>query len=162
MPNKFQPHVMVLPEDDANRQLANGFLLDPGLALRGRVIQVLEEAGGWGHVIEQFLSDHVPAMRRYTERRMVLLIDFDRQGDRFERFMERIPDDLKDRVFVIGPWIEPEALKPSLGSYEEIGRALAKDCREETEETWGHEHLTHNSGELERLRTHVRPFLFEP
>ena len=26
--NKYQPHVLVLPEDDANRQLANGFLLD--------------------------------------------------------------------------------------------------------------------------------------
>jgi hypothetical protein len=26
--NKYHPHVLVLPEDDANRQLANGFLLD--------------------------------------------------------------------------------------------------------------------------------------
>lgn len=25
--NKYKPHVLVLPEDDANRQLANGFLL---------------------------------------------------------------------------------------------------------------------------------------
>lgn len=25
--NKFQPHVLIFPEDDANRQIANGFLL---------------------------------------------------------------------------------------------------------------------------------------
>jgi hypothetical protein len=27
--NKYKPHVVVLPEDDANRQLANGFLTHP-------------------------------------------------------------------------------------------------------------------------------------
>lgn len=26
--NKERPHVLILPEDDANRQLANGFQLD--------------------------------------------------------------------------------------------------------------------------------------
>lgn len=39
------PHVLVLPEDDANRQLANGFLLDGFLS--GRQMLVLEVAGGW-------------------------------------------------------------------------------------------------------------------
>jgi hypothetical protein len=32
--NRYQPHVFVLPEDDANRQLANGFLLDESLIVR--------------------------------------------------------------------------------------------------------------------------------
>ena len=40
--NKFRQHVFVLPEDDANRQLANGFLLD----LSVRQVQILPEAGG--------------------------------------------------------------------------------------------------------------------
>lgn len=31
MSNKHKPHVIVLPEDDANRQIANGFLLDPSI-----------------------------------------------------------------------------------------------------------------------------------
>ena len=52
--NKYQPHVLVLPEDDANRQLANGFLLDQYLSTRK--IQVLEEVGGWIQVLERFLS----------------------------------------------------------------------------------------------------------
>ena len=50
--NKQVPHVFVLPEDDANRQLANGFVLDGGLD--GRRIQILEEAGGWMEVLNRF------------------------------------------------------------------------------------------------------------
>jgi hypothetical protein len=42
--NKYQPHVIVLPEDDANRQIGNGFLQVP--SLQARRIQILPEAGG--------------------------------------------------------------------------------------------------------------------
>jgi len=37
---------------------------------------------------------------------------------------------------------------------------MAKDCREDTDTTWGHPLLRHNTGELDRLREHVRPILF--
>lgn len=43
--NNYKPHLLVLPEDEANRQLANGFLQDFSLNLR--CIQVLPIAGGW-------------------------------------------------------------------------------------------------------------------
>ena len=43
--NRSLPHVKVLPEDDANRQLANGFLQYP--CVLARSIQVVEVAGGW-------------------------------------------------------------------------------------------------------------------
>jgi hypothetical protein len=162
MVNKYQPHVMVLPEDDANRQLANGFLLDPELALRGRRMQVLEPVGGWGQVIERFTTDHVASMDRYAERLMVLLIDFDGQDNRLDHVKSLIPDHLKDRVFIIGAWTEPEDLKAQLGSYEEIGKALAQDCRDNTDRTWGCDMLQHNADELERLRRYVHPILFGP
>ena len=42
--NKYRPHVYVLSEDDANRQIANGFLLHPDLLARN--IQALPEVGG--------------------------------------------------------------------------------------------------------------------
>lgn len=51
--NKERPHILVLPEDGANRQLANGFLLEVDLA-RQRQMQVLAEAGGWRHVLHLF------------------------------------------------------------------------------------------------------------
>lgn len=156
--NRYQPHVLVLPEDDANRQLANGFILDQSLSTRK--IQVLEPAGGWNEVLDRFKSDHVNAMDRYDKRFTVLLIDFDGQAGRLNNAQAIIPDRLKDRVFILGTWSEPEALRQDLGSYEAIGLAMAKDCREETDTIWGHKLLLHNASELNRLRECVRPILF--
>ena len=157
--NKYRPHLLVLPEDDANRQLANGFLLDQSLA--NSRIQVLEEVGGWNEVLEHFLSEHVAEMERYPERSMVLLIDFDGDPTRLQYAKNRIPGHLTDRVYVLGALVEPEGLRnAALGSYETIGLAMARDCREGTDTTWGHDLLRHNAGELDRLRERVRPILF--
>ena len=91
---------------------------------------------------------------------MVLLIDFDGDVARLQYVRDRIPEHLTDRVYVLGALNEPEDLKAALGSYETIGLAMARDCREETETTWGHALLRHNASELTRLREHVRPILF--
>lgn len=92
---------------------------------------------------------------------MVLLIDFDGKEDRLNRARAVIPDHLQDRVFVLGVWTEPEALKTvGLGDYETVGLALARDCREGTDTTWNHGLLRHNSEEIGRLRERVRPILF--
>jgi hypothetical protein len=157
--NKSLPHVLVLPEDDANRQVANGFYLDP--LLDTRRMQILGEAGGWREVLNLFAADHVPEMERYSNRFMVLLIDFDGREDRRETISAAIPDHLRERVFVLGTRSEPEELRRNLGrSYESIGLEMAKDCRDGTQETWAHDLLSHNASELERLREFIRPILF--
>jgi hypothetical protein len=157
--NKYQPHVLVLPEDDANRQVANGFLLDQ--AISPRAIQVLPEAGGWTQVLARFHSNHESEMDRYPKRFIVLLIDFDGKQERITKVKAEIPKHLAARVFFLGALNKPEALKQAnLGSYEQIGLAAARDCREETDKLWGHDLLQHNAGELERLREYVRPILF--
>lgn len=156
--NRFQPHVLVLPEDDANSQLANGFHLQVALI---RQMQVLPVAGGWIEVLDQFESDHVAGMDRYINRFMVLVIDFDRRDDRLAVAKARIPVRLTERVFILGAFSEPQDLKRArLGDYETIGSAMAQDCRDETDATWGHDLLQHNSSELDRLRERVRPILF--
>jgi hypothetical protein len=72
-----------------------------------------------------------------------------------------IPEHLRERVFVLGVWSEPEKLRPHFGSdYEKIGLAMAKDCHDNTKTIWGHELLRCNANELERLRNLVRPILF--
>jgi len=130
--NKHLPHVLILPEDDANRQLATGF----ALSLDSRVlrrIQVLLPAGGWAQVLGRFVSDHVFDMEKYPERLMVLLIDFDSDKQRLELATSKIPVHLRDRVFILGVLSEPEQLKKAgLGPYEEIGLAMGRDCRAET------------------------------
>jgi len=158
--NKHLPHVLVLPEDDANRQLAKGFQLELNWA-RQRQMQVLEGAGGWTAVLERFLADHVAGMESNARRFMVLLIDLDGNRERLQDVKSQIPGQLTDRVFILGAWSEPEDLKRAgLGIYEAVGSAMARDCREETEGIRGHELLRHNAGELARLRHQVRPILF--
>lgn len=157
--NKLLPHVIVLPEDDANRELANGFHAQVDWN-RYRQMQVLPEAGGWTHVVDDFLVVHVGLMDRYPARLIVLLIDCDGDEQRLQRVKERIPGNLAERVFVLGALTEPEALRARLGSYEEIGEKLARDCRENTNETWGDALLEHNADELARLREFVLPILF--
>lgn len=157
--NRHAPHVLILPEDDANRQLARGFTLD--LPATSQKIKVLHPAGGWLHVIEQFKTEHVSYLNRFSDGFMILLIDFDEQPDRLSLVKSHIPSNLQDRVFILGVWSEPEALRQTnLGSWETIGLAMAQDCRDDTETIWGHSLLQHNATELERLRQSVRPILF--
>lgn len=155
--NKDRKHVFVLPEDDSNKVLALGFHLRVNVT---RQMQVLRVAGGWKKVLEKFKSDHVKEMVRYPERFMVLLIDFDGRDDRLEHAKAAIPENLADRVFVLGAWSKPEDLRVKLGAYEQIGSDLAEDCRAGTDKVWGHELLRHNASELGRLREQVRPILF--
>lgn len=159
MSNKYQDHMVVLPEDDANRQLANGFLNDP--CLDHRRIQVLPVAGGWTAVVAQFLTEQAPPMRRYTLRRAVLLIDFDGRLQRRSEVQEQIPADLSERVFILGTLTEPEALMRATGKrLESLGGDMARSCCEDSGEIWKHELLRHNSKELTRLRKEVGSFLF--
>jgi hypothetical protein len=157
--NKFQPHILVLPEDDANRQVANGFLMHESLVVRN--IQVLPEVGGWIEVLNHFNIDHVAGMDRYQDRLMVLLIDFDHHPERLNYAKNMVPERFAERVFVLGALSEPEDLRAEgLGTYEKIGSDMAQDCRDQTNTIWGHDLLRHNVSELARLNAHVRPILF--
>lgn len=159
--NKYIKHILVLPEDDANRQIANGFLLNPNLDMRA--IQVLPPAGGWKKVLSLFTDNHISGMRKYPLRMILMLIDFDQDEDRLKTIKDKIPEDLLARVFVLGSQSEPEELKKNiaqLNTFEKIGKALAKDCSNNTDEIWGHDSLKHNKSELDRMIASVKPFLF--
>ncbi|MEG4861307.1 hypothetical protein QUB75_28475 [Microcoleus sp. K1-B6] len=160
MSNKYQPHIHVLAEDDANRQIANGFLL--GQNLNNRAVKVLPLRGGWIKTVEEFTKEYASEMRQLPQRRMVLLIDFDDDENRLSYVKSHIPEDLEARVFVLGVLSEPENLRTDIKkTFEEIGEALAKDCSDNTNELWGHNLLKHNKGELDRMASSVKPFLFK-
>lgn len=156
--NKHRPHIMVLPEDDANRQIANGFVLDP--CLDDRTIQILPSAGGWPKVRDAFEKTHRLQMERNQQRYMVLLVDFDRTH-RLQDMRRVVPATLADRVFIVGAWSEPEELRSAgLGTFEGIGTKLAVDCREQSKMVWNHELLKHNATEVARMTALLRPILF--
>jgi hypothetical protein len=157
--NKYSPHIVVLPEDQANSDMVNGFLQHP--QLEARSIQVLHYAGGWEAVVEKFRKHHMLQMGKYSERRFLLLIDFDKKESRLDDIKRKIPDDVKDRVFVLGVWSNPEELKKALGkSLESIGESLSENCSENIDVLWSHDLLKHNKAELERMSGSVKSFLF--
>ena len=160
--NKDKPpsRLFVLPEDDANRQIVIRFELNPNL--NQRAIKVLPPAGGWKKVVDKFTKDHAAKMRQYSHIMFLLLIDFDNNYQHRLSYLQRqIPDELKERVFVLGVLSEPESLRrDSKKTFEKIGEALAKDCSDNSDELWGHDLLKHNKTELERMVTSVKPFLF--
>lgn len=157
--NKYKRHLLVLPEDDANRQIATGFMLNPNL--KSRAIQVLPAAGGWKKVLDDFSNVHALEMQNLPKRNILLLIDFDRDEGRLSYVESKIPGELKDRVFVLGVFSEPESLRSEIKtSFESIGEALAKDCSENGNELWGNNLLKHNQIELDRMILAVKPFLF--
>ena len=158
--NVYKPHVLVLPEDDADRQIANGFLLDPSINLRN--IQVLTPAGGWEKVLDSFVEHHAAALRKWPARHLVLLIDFDgRIEERTAHFVSQFPADVQDRVYLLGTRSEPEPLRRQCGdSLENIGKALAAECCRDETDLWAHALLAHNAAERARLNANVKFFLF--
>ena len=158
--NKFQPHVYVIPEDRADEQIANGFVLHDQIDTRQ--IRVLQCANGWGDVLEKFEIEYIPYLRKWPVAHVVLLIDFDAQYEgRRKRFDDAIPADLKNRVFVVGAKETPEALKQALKmNFEKIGGSLAEDCYQGTVRLWSHELLSHNEPDRLHLVETVRSIVF--
>ena len=159
--NKYRQHVYVIPEDDADRQIADGFVLHH--RVQGARIMVVPPAGGWPNVLETFQEEYIPTLRKYPVAHVVMLIDFDDRVDiRKADFERAIPDDLKSRVFVVGSKDNPEILKNELNStLEDIGFSLAQDCDDGTSDHWDCDQLQHNEAERQRLIQAVRPFLFD-
>jgi hypothetical protein len=162
--NKHKRHLYILPEDDDDRELANGFINN--LWVNDRQARVLPVAGGWLSVLEKFKVEYIPHLKMYDQGNIVLLIDFDGEYEsRSSKFAQEVPEELRDRVFVIGVMDEPRDLKRALNltkNFEEIGSALADDCHDNTTKMWGHPHLKHNDRERIRLTTSVKSVLFAP
>lgn len=163
--NRYRPHLLVLPEDESYKDMANGFNNHHDFGNK-RVIQVLPPAGGWKHVLAKCLNDDYE-MKKYTAGMILLLIDFDNKyKKRFECIKRKIEKkfvepELRDRIFVLGVLSEAESLKKRINlTYEQIGEALYTDCVEKKSNLWSHDLLKHNETELKRMMNSVNSFLF--
>jgi hypothetical protein len=159
--NKYAPHLVILPEDDANRQIVNGFILD--LSINHQIIQVLPPAKGWKKLLDKFNQKYIPGMRQYNHRRLALVMDFDQDSNRIDHVRDSIPADLLHRTVILGVWSEPEKLKQATAwSYEKIGRNLVCYCPPAADSLWHHKLLSHNIKELNRIGQDLNSFLFNP
>lgn len=152
--NKYHPHLLVIPEDDANRQLIEGFRNH--LSVDSRKVHVENPAGGWGKVLAVFRDEHITRMQQYPERYVLLLIDFDNVEGRLAKAKAFVPPDLDERVFILGSWSDPEKLSAALGlKKEELGTKLAAECVDEDSELWKSQLLAHNHSELCRMKESI-------
>jgi hypothetical protein len=160
--NNYLPHLLVIPEDDANRDIVTGFLNH--LSVNSHKIKVENVAGGWKKATDKFVEEYAEPMRRkFDQRHVLILIDLDGREHRLEEEQNRIPEDLRNRVFVMGSQVTPERLSASLGrmSKERIGEALADECVGRGGTVWQSEMLAHNQPELQRMRATICPHLLE-
>ena len=158
--NNYLPHLLVIPEDDANRDIITGFLNH--VSVNSRKIKVENVAGGWRKAADKFAEEYAEPMRRkFGNRHVLILIDLDGDMNRLEHELHKIPEDLKDRVFVMGSQVTPEKLSASLGrmSKEKIGAALADECAGGSGTVWQNEMLAQNLPELARMRSTICPHL---
>lgn len=155
--NRERLHLLVLPEDDATRSIANGFV-----DVATGPMQVLNPARGWPNVLHQFETDQISQLRKYRHQHLVLLIDFDDQYPaRLGQFQNAMPGDVQDRVYVLGALTEAETLKRESGKkFGPLGQALAQACAADDDGLWSIGQLMHNKDEIQRLKTNVKPFLF--
>lgn len=163
MINNYRDHLLILPEDDHNRHVINGFLMN----VNGRFTQPLKNAGGWKKALDTIQDQTViNELKKYSRRHYLITIDFDTHIDErtsyYRGLVDNLPQSVGDRIYLLGTFDEPKDLKAACGlNLEDIGKQLAQDCPlAPTHGLWSHEHLRHNAAELERLVAQVRPFLF--
>jgi hypothetical protein len=78
-----------------------------------------------------------------------------------EQFVSQFPEDVRDRVFLLGIQSEPEPLRKEYGdSLENIGKALATECYRNENQLWNHQLMAHNASERARLNAKVKGILF--
>lgn len=157
--NKYRGHIYIIPEDDANRQIAVGFEKD--FRIKTRTIQTLPVAGGWTLAVEKLLTEYVSILRSNSKSHVVVLIDSDNQPDRINKSLADVPDDVRDRVFILGAFREPESLKAAANlHFEQIGERLAEECYVGDTNLWGHDEFSHISNEVSRAKDSLRSLIF--
>jgi hypothetical protein len=157
--NRYRPYLIILPEDRATEEIANGFI--EVSKVNGAAIRIERPARGWPNVVTRFTKEIVSEMNQYSDAMIVLLIDFDDNEKRLSFVEKDIPENLRNRVFIIGIWSDPEALRRNTKkNFETIGETLANNCADNTHDLWNHDLLKHNETELERMRVIIKPFLF--
>ena len=158
-PNEYRPQLIVLVEDDAHRQIVNGFCLDINVAFDK--INLLQNAHGWVNVKDKFKENYIQKLRQNTQKYILLIIDRDVYQNRESHVRDIIREDIKNRVFILVFNPNPEKLKKDIQkSFKNIGEALAKSCSEDENGLWEHPVIIENKPELERMILCVKPFLF--
>lgn len=109
MSQKYGWVLRIIPEDDRYRQIANGFIRSLPDEYR-KYFEIAPIAGGWKKALDAVEDQQ---MDRYVNRHLLVLIDFDGEGDVRQRAVDKALNG-KKRTFCLGPKDEAENLERSL------------------------------------------------
>jgi hypothetical protein len=132
--NKFQWHLRIFVEDDANRQIVNGFLESFFQRNIPRYIRVLPPSGGWGITLKRAQQD---CAEGGSCRRVLAVIDFDGDADR----IRAVSTKGQANFYVMGCREEPEKLRQLLqhpGHFSTLGDSLAREYCDNNTSLWPH------------------------
>jgi hypothetical protein len=140
--------------------MVNGF--STLLEINERQFYVYDLARGWERGKETLLKLSKGYMREYPSSYALLIVDFDGNAHRGSEIKNQIPEEVRDRVFVVGVLNEPENLKNSTGmKFEQLGLQIAEGCKDSNIDFWERqEPLAHNVDEIRRLSKAVRNLFF--
>jgi len=150
--NRGKPYLLIIPEDDDDRAFAEG----ARGALPAMNVKIVANSNGWPKIEKLLAGVYNKRLRANANEHLLILIDFDTKGQkRYDKVFGWVPEDVKDRVFIIGPEKEPKDLKKSLKlkmSFWQMGDQLVSDCDEQQiNPLWDHDMLSHNKPEFRRL-----------
>jgi len=150
--NFYKKHLYILLEDAPYREILNGTKMTN---FNYDVVKVNHLSRGWKVVFEDFM-DSIAMLKKYENRYTLLLMDFDYKFiSRLEKFHQSVPEELKNRVFILGiDNKESDALKSFFRTpnFEKIGKNLVENCSDGDLSNWKNIHLNCNLPEIERMR----------
>lgn len=174
--NKYQPHLKILCEDEINQNFAKGFIL--GLNLNNdqlplpRIETIKYVTGGWTKAVNNLNEVWLDQLRQNEHLFLLILIDSDGCSNRLNEILSAIPEEFKERVFIMGCLHEPEILKQQSHSAikqmnkkekvsdEAVGKVLFQHCKDNPENNlWYSDELKHNANEIERLKENTKHFI---
>ena len=156
--NKFKPHLFIAPEDDADRQIAVGFQMH--LEAKGEM-QIVDVARGWLKVVGVIKDEYVPLLKNNLNSHVLGIIDCDKDADRIAEQLENFPEDIRNRIFLLGVNENPQEFKRSAKMhFAKIGEKLADECYKDELDLWNHEMLSYSSSEALRAKDALRELVF--
>lgn len=156
--NKFKPHLFIVPEDDADRQIAVGFQMH--LEANGRM-QIVDVAGGWLKVVNVIKDEYVPLLNNNPNTHVLGIIDCDKDADRIAEQLKTFPAGIRNRIFLLGVNENPQEFKRSTKMhFAQIGEKLADECYKDELDLWNHEMLSYSSIEALRAKNALRELVF--
>lgn len=154
--NRYEPYLIVLCEDNAYKDIFLGFEISehPQISLKP-VYQ------GFDDILFQLTNPNSMTskeLKRYNKSYVLALTDADldsQSESNIKKLKDSIPNEYKDRVFVMGSKYEAENIKRAIigkGKWKGVSQELEKSCRDENCELWRDEMLNHNMEEIISLR----------